>query len=118
MSNENKCPKCNSANTYQDANMWICPDCFHEWDPAESAQAAEEEAKADMALDCNGNALVSGDSITVIKDLKVKGILSGIKAGTKAKNIRIVEGNDGHNVSCKIDGIGAMYLKSEFVKKA
>jgi len=114
MSNEHKCPKCNSENTYQDMNLWICPDCFHEWDPAEQ----EEEMQASKVLDSNGNVLSDGDSVTVIKDLKVKGSQSGIKAGTKVKNIRLVESNDGHNISCKIDGIGAMYLKSEFVKKA
>ena len=118
MSNENRCPKCSSENTYQDMNLWICPDCYHEWDPSESEKTAEAESQADVALDSNGNTLNSGDSVTVIKDLKVKGFLAGIKAGTKVRNIRIVESNDGHNISCKIDGIGAMYLKSEFVKKA
>lgn len=114
MSNEHKCPKCSSENTYQDMNLWICPDCFHEWDPSEK----EEELQASKVLDSNGNVLSDGDSVTVIKDLKVKGSQSGIKAGTKVKNIRLIESNDGHNISCKIDGIGAMYLKSEFVKKA
>ena len=118
MSNEHKCPKCNSENTYQDINLWVCPDCYHEWDPAESAVAAEAELQADVVMDSNGNVLSNGDSVTVIKDLKVKGSASGIKAGTKVKNIRLIESNDGHNISCKIDGIGAMYLKSEFVKKA
>ena len=118
MSNQNKCPKCKSENTYQDMNMWICPDCFHEWDPTELAAAAEAELAAGVALDSNGNALANGDSVTVIKDIKVKGSTSGIKSGTKVKNIRIVESGDGHNISCKIDGVGAMYLKSEFVKKA
>jgi protein PhnA len=114
MSDENKCPKCNSENTYQDMNLWICPDCFYEWDPAQQ----EEEMLASKIVDSNGNELNDGDSVTVIKDLKVKGAPSGIKAGTKVRNIRLVESNDGHNISCKIDGIGAMYLKSEFVKKA
>jgi protein PhnA len=118
MSNENTCPKCGSENTYQDMNLWVCPDCYYEWDQSELAKTAEDESKASRALDSNGNLLVDGDSVTVIKDLKVKGSLSGIKAGTKVKNIRIVEGNDGHNVSCKIDSFGAMYLKSEFLKKA
>jgi protein PhnA len=99
-------------------NLWICPDCFYEWDPSESAKEAADESKSNRALDSNGNELVDGDSVTVIKDLKVKGSLSGIKAGTKVKNIRIVESNDGHNISCKIDSFGAMYLKSEFLKKA
>lgn len=118
MSNEQKCPKCNSENTYQDMNLWVCPDCFHEWDPTELAEAAVNEAAASMVLDANGNALADGDSVTVVKDLKVKGSQSGIKAGTKVKNIRLVDSSDGHNIACKIDGIGAMYLKSEFVKKA
>lgn len=118
MSNQHNCPKCNSENTYQDMNLWICPDCFHEWDPSELAKAAEEEMKAGLVLDANGNMLSDGDSIIVAKDLKVKGSTSGIKAGTKVKNIRLVDSNDGHNIVCKIDGIGAMYLKSEFVKKA
>ena len=114
MTNEPKCPKCNSENTYQDMNLWICPDCFYEWDPAE----LEEEMQLKKVLDSNGNVLNDGDSVTVIKDLKVKGSASGIKAGTKVRNIRLVDSSDGHNISCKIDGIGSMYLKSEFVKKA
>lgn len=114
MSKEHNCPKCNSENTYQDMNLWICPDCFYEWDPTELI----EEVKSARVLDSNGNVLSDGDSVTVIKDLKVKGSPSGIKAGTKVRNIRLVDSNDGHNISCKIDGLGAMYLKSEFVKKA
>ena len=118
MSNENNCPKCNSENTYHDGNLWVCPECFYEWDPAELVAAAEAEAQAGMVLDANGVVLNHGDSVVVIKDLKVKGSQSGIKSGTKVRNIRLVESNDGHNISCKIDGIGAMYLKSEFVRKA
>lgn len=118
MSDEHKCPKCGSENTYQDMNLWVCPDCFQEWDPSEQAEAAEAEAQASRVVDSNGNVLSDGDSVTVIKDLKVKGSTSGIKAGTKVRNIRLVDSSDGHNISCKIDGIGAMYLKSEFVKKA
>jgi protein PhnA len=118
MNNEYTCPKCSSENTYQDASLWICPDCFHEWDPAESARSAQEELLSNGVFDSNKNMLSDGDTITIIKDLKVKGSSSGIKAGTKVKGIRLVESNDGHNISCKIDGIGAMYLKSEFVRKA
>ncbi len=114
MANEPKCPKCNSENTYQDMNLWICPDCSYEWDPAE----LEEESQMSKVLDSNGNVLNDGDSVTVVKDLKVKGSPSGIKSGTKVRNIRLVDSSDGHNISCKIDGIGSMYLKSEFVKKA
>ncbi len=117
MNIENKCPKCNSENTYQDTNLWVCPDCFYEWNPSELATTVEEELQSDIVFDSNKNILNDGDSVTVIKDLKVKGSASGIKAGTKVKNIHLVESNDGHNISCKIDGIGAMYLKSEFVKK-
>jgi len=116
--NEHKCPKCNSENTYQDMKLWVCPECFHEWDPSELIKTAEEESGSTIVRDSNGNILANGDSVIVIKDLKVKGSPSGIKTGTKVKNISLVEGHDGHNISCKIDGIGAMHLKSEFVKKA
>jgi protein PhnA len=115
MSTENNCPNCKSQNTYQDGSLWICPDCYHEWDPSELA--SEAEALLDVVVDANGNVLNNGDSVTVVKDLKVKGSTSGVKSGTKVKSIRLVESNDGHNISCKIDGIGAMYLKSEFVRK-
>jgi protein PhnA len=118
MINEPKCPKCNSENTYQDMNLWICPECFYEWDSSESEKSDEEESSVATVRDSNGNILQSGDSVTTIKDLKVKGSPSGIKAGTKVKNITLIDGHDGHNISCKVDGIGAMYLKSEFVKKA
>lgn len=117
MSNEPKCPKCNSEHTYQDMNLQVCLECANEWDPAE-AEAVEKESQTSVVRDSNGNILSNGDSVTVIKDLKVKGSPTGIKAGTKVKNIVLDEGHDGHNISCKIDGIGAMYLKSEFVKKA
>jgi protein PhnA len=117
MNDEHKCPKCNSENTYQDANLWICPDCFYEWDPAELAKEIEEDSQANIVIDSNKNILHDGDSVSVIKELKIKGSASGIKAGTKVRNIRLVASNDGHNISCKIEGIGAMYLKSEFVKK-
>ena len=118
MSQSNNCPKCNSENTYQDGNVWVCPECFHEWEPKEFSSGAEEDAQSTAVLDANGNVLQDGDSVTLIKDLKVKGSTSGLKIGTKVRNIRLIEINDGHNISCKIDGIGAMYLKSEFVKKA
>jgi protein PhnA len=117
MSDEQKCPKCNSEHVYQDMNLWVCPECFHEWDPSVLTKIVEEESPATVYLDSNGNLLNNGDNVSVIKDLKVKGSPSGIKAGTKVKNIRLVDSNDGHNISCKIDGVGAMFLKSEFVKK-
>ncbi len=106
------CPKCNSEYTYLDQNLYVCPECAHEW----SADAAEEADDEAVVRDAYGNVLQDGDSVTVIKDLKVKGSSAVVKVGTKVKNIRLVEGD--HNIDCKIDGIGAMQLKSEFVKKA
>lgn len=105
------CPKCNSEYTYEDGLNYVCPECAHEW----SINATEEESDALIVRDANGNLLADGDSVTVIKDLKVKGSSSTLKIGTKVKNIRLVEGD--HNIDCKIDGFGAMKLKSEFVKK-
>ncbi len=111
-----KCPKCNSEHVYQDRDLWVCPECAHEWS-AETAAAAETSHEVGVR-DANGNLLVDGDSVIVIKDLKVKGSSLVVKGGTKVKNIRLTEATDGHNIACKIDGIGAMNLKSEFVKKA
>jgi len=117
MDDELKCPGCGSEHVYQDGGLWICPECAHEWNP--EAVAAEAEVSPGQGVrDANGNALNDGDSVTVIKDLKVKGSSLVVKGGTKVKNIRLVDGADGHDISCKIDGIGAMNLKSEFVKKA
>ncbi|MGJ0490714.1 zinc ribbon domain-containing protein YjdM [Methylobacter sp.] len=113
MSNLPKCPACGSEFTYEDGDMYICPECAHEWPKGETAEAGADEL---VVKDANGNVLQDGDSITVIKDLKVKGSSSVVKVGTKVKNIRLVEGD--HNIDCKIDGIGAMKLKSEFVKKS
>ncbi|MCR8854445.1 MULTISPECIES: zinc ribbon domain-containing protein YjdM [Lysinibacillus] len=106
------CPKCNSEYTYEDGTNYVCPECAHEW----SMDATESETDALIVKDANGNLLADGDSVTVIKDLKVKGSSSTLKIGTKVKSIRLVEGD--HNIDCKIDGFGAMKLKSEFVKKA
>ncbi|MBC2243347.1 alkylphosphonate utilization protein [Listeria booriae] len=106
-----KCPECNSEYTYEDRGLFICPECGHEW----SADAAEASDDAKVVRDSNGNVLTDGDSITVIKDLKVKGSSSVVKIGTKVKNIRLVDGD--HDIDCKIDGFGPMKLKSEFVKK-
>ncbi|EKD92682.1 MAG: alkylphosphonate utilization operon protein [uncultured bacterium] len=117
MSDEHKCPKCTSENTYPDMNLWVCTECYHEWNPAESEKNVEEGSGALSVLDSNGTVLKDGDCVTVIKDLKVKGFPTALKVGTKVKNIRLVESNDGHNIDCKIDGFGGMYLKSEFVKK-
>jgi protein PhnA len=107
------CPKCNSVYTYQDGSLLICPECAHEWHP-ESIEENSEQQK--LVTDANGNVLNDGDTVTVIKDLKVKGSSSVVKVGTKVKGIRLVDGD--HDIDCKIDGIGAMKLKSEFVKKS
>ncbi|MFJ7827398.1 zinc ribbon domain-containing protein YjdM [Psychrobacillus sp. NPDC096623] len=106
------CPKCNSEYTYEDGSMFVCPECAHEW-----SQQAESDSNVEQQVvkDSNGNVLNDGDAVTVIKDLKVKGSSSTLKQGTKVKSIRLVEGD--HNIDCKIDGFGAMKLKSEFVKK-
>lgn len=115
MDNGLKCPQCNSEHAYHDGNLWICPECAHEWNPEAEAGGADADAGV---RDANGNVLADGDSVTVIKDLKVKGSSLVVKGGTKVKGIRLTDGADGHNIACKIDGIGAMNLKSEFVKKA
>ncbi|NLI58176.1 MAG: alkylphosphonate utilization protein [Clostridium sp.] len=109
------CPKCNCEYTYEDANLFICPECFHEWKATDTAQN-EEDTK--VIKDANGNVLNDGDTVTVIKDLKLKGNTS-IKRGTIVKNIKLIyEPSDGiHNIDCKIDGFGAMLLKSSIVKK-
>ena len=107
------CPKCQSEYTYTDCDLLICPSCAYEWSETDSAEAGDS---ARVIKDANGNVLNDGDTITVIKDLKVKGSSLIVKVGTKVKNIRLVDGD--HDIDCKIDGIGAMKLKSEFVKKA
>lgn len=106
------CPKCGSEFTYADQSMIICPECGHEWNPNEVV--ADEDAL--VVRDSNGNQLEEGDYVTLIKDLKVKGSSSTAKIGTRVKINRLVDGD--HNIDCKIDGIGPMMLKSEFVKKA
>lgn len=113
MTNLPKCPQCNSEFTYEDASLYICPECAHEWSKDDGGTTAEE---VKVVRDANGNVLQDGDTITVIKDLKVKNSSLVVKVGTKVKNIRLVDGD--HDIDCKIDGIGAMKLKSEFVKKA
>jgi protein PhnA len=104
------CPACQSTYTYQDGLLFVCPECAHEWSEADS------NSDNNTIKDANGNPLQDGDSVTVIKDLKVKGSSLVVKVGTKVKNIRLVDGD--HDIDCRIDGIGAMKLKSEFVKKA
>ena len=107
------CPKCASGFTYEDGNLYVCPECSHEW-----AQQAETDSHplSRVVKDAHGNVLADGDTVTIIKDLKVKGSSSVVKVGTRVKNIRLVDGD--HDIDCKVDGIGAMGLKSEFVKKA
>ena len=106
------CPSCQSNYTYKDNLLYVCPECGHEWDDNDSA-VSDEQVK--QIKDANGNLLQDGDTVTVIKDLKVKGSSLVVKVGTKVKNIRLVDGD--HDIDCKIDGIGAMKLKSQFVKK-
>ncbi len=119
MNDDLKCPQCNSEHVYQDGSLWVCPECAHEWNPqAAAGGSGVEDPQAQGVRDAYGNVLSDGDAVTVIKDLKVKGSSLVVKGGTKVKNIRLVDGADGHDISCKIDGIGAMNLKSEFVKKA
>lgn len=107
------CPQCHSEYTYEDGEMLVCPECAHEWSPAGSPESTEARS---VVRDAVGNVLQDGDTVTVIKDLKVKGSSLVVKVGTKVKNIRLVEGD--HDIDCRIDGIGSMGLKSEFVKKA
>lgn len=121
MKNPENCPKCQSVNIYEDFNFWVCPECSYEWSPDKIA-AGEKSLLAEVGdaqiRDAFGNILISGDTVSVIKDLKIKGSSSVVKSGTKVKNIRLQpDGDDGHNISCRIDGLGSMNLKSEFVKK-
>jgi len=106
------CPQCQSELTYEDGELYICPECGHEW----ARQAAVEVDDVKVWKDSVGNVLADGDTVTLIKDLKLKGSSSVIKVGTKVKNIRLIEGD--HDIDCKIDGVGAIQLKSEFVRKA
>ena len=114
MSDLPPCPRCNSSLTYEDAALYICPECGHEW-PRRPDQQTESADPVRLIRDAVGNELKDGDTVTVIKDLKVKGSSLVVKMGTKVKNIRLVEGD--HDIDCKIDGIGPMKLKSEFVRK-
>lgn len=112
MSELPNCPHCDSEYTYQDRTLLVCPECAHEWTPGSEEVLADEPS---VICDANGNPLRNGDSVSVIKDLKVKGSSLVVKVGTKVKNIRLVEGD--HDIDCRVPGIGAMKLKSEFVKK-
>lgn len=105
------CPACQSPYTYEDGALYICPECSHEWSATQSSDSSDEKT----IRDANGVELTDGDTVTVIKDLKIKGSSSVVKVGTKVKNIQLVDGD--HDINCKIPGIGAMGLKSQFVKK-
>ena len=110
------CPKCKSTLTYEDGALLVCPECANEWSPTAAATAEATEEAGLVVRDANGTLLKDGDSVVIVKDLKVKGATSALKVGTKVKSIRLVEGD--HNIDCKIDGFGSMALKSEFVKKS
>ncbi|MEU9044920.1 MULTISPECIES: zinc ribbon domain-containing protein YjdM [unclassified Kitasatospora] len=117
------CPQCAGEYTYEMNALMVCPECGHEWAPAHADKAASAGAVSAGAgervvKDAVGNVLSDGDTVTVIKALKVKGSASGIKAGTKVRNIRLVDGVDGHDIDCRVEGFGAMQLKSSVVKKA
>lgn len=113
--NFDQCPKCSAKNVYSDGNLWYCPDCFYELNDSDTGTEALND---NTIKDAYGTQLSDGDSVTLIKELKVKGSSSSIKIGTKVKNIKLGDFGAGHDISCKIDGFGAMNLKSEFVKKA
>ena len=115
MSETIQCPKCNSDLTYPDNNLMICSQCFHEWNPEKKVEVVSIQDSGKI-LDANGVELQNGDTVMLIKDLPVKGASKSLKSGTKVKNIRLVSDGD-HNISCKIEGFGAMGLKSVFVRK-
>ncbi len=108
------CPQCASTYGYADGGLFVCPECGHEWAPGDAVADAETLEVRDAV----GNLLADGDNVTIVKDLKVKGASTPLKVGTRVKGIRLIEGADGHNIDCKIEGFGAMRLKSEFVRKA
>ena len=110
------CPLCNCEYSYEIGDLLVCPECAHEWNPAEAADDNVEQER--VVKDASGNVLQDGDSVTIIKDLKVKGSSTSIKVGTKVRNIRLVNGPDGHDIDAKVDGFGSMFLKSSIVKKA
>lgn len=116
MENLPPCPKCNCEYTYESESMLVCPECFHEWNPNEVVEEEKAKDYTVKVLDSNGVELQNGDTVVIIKDLPVKGAPRAIKIGTKVKNIRLADGD--HNIDCKIEGFGAMALKSEFVRKA
>jgi protein PhnA len=118
MSQPAPCPKCKSEYAYADGALWVCPECAHEWSQAAPSPEPEAGKPALVVRDAHGNVLSDGDSVALIKDLKIKGSSASVKVGTKVRKIRLIESDDGHNIACRIDGVGAVNLKSEFVKKA
>jgi protein PhnA len=115
MPESSKCPKCSSMYGYPTGTSMMCPECGHEWNPEEIAEPKEEASDSSVVKDANGNVLQDGDTVVLMKDLPVKGASRPIKAGTKVKNIKLTEGD--HNIDCKIEGFGAMALKSIYVRK-
>lgn len=107
------CPECGSEYTYEMGALLVCPECAHEWSPSEAAEAAA----AAVIRDAYGNELHDGDTVTVLRDLKIKGSSSVVKVGTRVKNIRLVQGIGDHDIDCRIDGVGPMQLKSSVVKR-
>lgn len=117
MSDE-KCPKCESVHIYKDGLLWVCPECSHEWQEQDEAPVTTSPQEESGVRDANGNLLADGDSVIVIKDLKIKGANGVVKGGTKVRNIRLIDAGDGHDIACKINGLGSINLKSEYVRKA
>jgi protein PhnA len=115
MPESNQCPRCQSIYGYPTGTSMMCSECGHEWTPVEPVEAVAEESDTFIVKDANGNVLQDGDTVVLIKDLPVKGASKSIKAGTKVKNIKLTSGD--HNIDCKVDGFGAMALKSIFVRK-
>lgn len=109
------CPKCQYEYAYQDRGKWVCSDCGYEWEEGQPAQVIA--GNDDVVKDSNGIVLMTGDDVVLVKDLKLKGSTETLKRGTKVRNVRVVESDDGHNLACRVDGIGSIHLKSEFVKK-
>ncbi|MDV3308221.1 MAG: alkylphosphonate utilization protein [Cyclobacteriaceae bacterium] len=116
MSESNHCPACQSPYGYPTGTTMMCPECGHEWNPEEPVESETDAVEALVVKDANGNTLQDGDTVVLIKDLPVKGAPKPIKAGTKVKNIRLTDGD--HNIDCRVDGFGAMALKSIYVRKA
>ncbi len=112
-----QCPKCKSENIYQEGNLWICPECSNEWMQGKTAVAEAAPVDTSIVKDASGNILADGDHVVIIKDLKIKGSSNSVKGGTKIRNIRLYDAGDGHNISCRVEDMGVINLKSEFVRK-